>query len=264
MSDGCCNHCPTPETIQVPGPEGATGPAGPAGVAGGNAYSFTTTTTFIVPAIGSNVTVIVNSSAWMAIGQIVFIPGAGYFEVVTVPNSISVQLKYLAYEFNTFAGAVIAIGTAVSPSGPQVAAPPDPIVAYAAGTAYTLTASDAAVVFGTTQPAVVLTTAGKWRLTARVKIGYVGATFAAVRTVTLKLRRTNNTASDVSNSSTTWATEIITTLTYTGEILTLPDVLYTTANADDALTIFGVIDVVPSAGSIQIQEASIFAEYIKA
>lgn len=265
MSD-CCNQCPTPETVQVPGPEGSTGATGPAGVAGGNAYSFTTSSTFVVPAINSNVTIIVSSSAWMIVGQVVFLAGAGYFQVVTVPNSISVQLKYLNYVFNTYSAAVIAIGASISPAGPEPAdaIPVTPITAYAAGTAYTLTAVSAAVTFGTTQPAISLTTKGKWRLTARVKIGYVGATFASVRTVALKLRRTNNTAADVSDSLTTWATDIITTLTYTGSIFTLPDVLYTTANINDALTIFGVIDVVPTAGSIQIQEASIFAEFIQA
>ena len=263
MSD-CCNNCPTPETVQVPGPEGDTGATGPAGAAGGNAYSYTTSASFVVPAINSNVTVIVNSSAWMIVGQIVFVAGAGYFQVVTVPNSISVQLKYLDYVYNTYAGATIAIGAAISPTGAQAEPAPDPITVYATGTAYTLTAVDAAVTFGTVSPAIVLTTVGKWRLTARIKIGYVGATFAAVRTITLKLRRTNNTATDVTDTSTTWATEIITTLTYTGEVLILPEVTYDTANLDDALTIYAVIDVVPTAGSIQIQEASIFAEYIKA
>lgn len=260
----CNPTCPTPEVINIPGPAGPAGAAGAAGATGANAYSITASSTFVVPAKGASVTVIVSSSAWMVVGQVVFIAGAGFFQVSAVPNSISVQLLYLDYAFNTFSAAVIAIGSGVSPGGTQ---PPNlaaPITAYAAGTAYTLTATDAAVVFGTTQPAVTLTTAGKWRLSVRLKIGYVGATFSAVRTVTLKMRRTNNTASDLSNSSSTWETDIITTLTYTGGIIRLPDITYNTALITDVITVFGVINVVPSAGSIQIQEASIYAQLISA
>jgi hypothetical protein len=266
---GCCDtRCSTPEVIEVPGPEGDAGTPGTDGTDGVNAYTIVATSTFVVPAVNANVNITVANSTWMVIGQNLFVEGAGYFEVVTLPSDTSVQAKYLDYEVNTHATEVIPVGAGVSPGGTQPAAPTvatvAPITAYASGTAYTITASDAAVVFGTTQPSVTLTTAGVWRLSARLKIGYVGATFAAVRTVTLKMRRTNNTASDIASSSSTWATEIITTLTYTGDILTLPDIAYTTANVNDVITLFAIIDVIPTAGSIQIQEASIFAEYLNA
>lgn len=267
MSD-CCNPCPDANTVQVPGPQGTLGTAGTNGTNGINAYTITATSTFVVPAVNANVTVQVGSSVWMFIGQNIYIPGAGYFEVVTVPSATSVQLKYLNYQVNTNAAAVIAIGSGVSPGGTQPSAPTvvavSPIPAYASGTAYTITAADAPIVFGTTQPSVTLTTVGRWRISARLKIGYVGATFAASRTVTLKMRRTNNTPSDIANSPTTFNTNIITTATYTGDILTLPDISYLTALATDIITLHGLIDVVPSAGSIQIQEASIFAEFIHA
>jgi hypothetical protein len=77
----------------------------------------------------------------------------------------------------------------------------NPLSVYAAGTAYQLTASDAALDFGTTDPSLTLTKAGTYLLTARVRLDYNGATFSAVRTATLKLRRTNNTAADLSNGS---------------------------------------------------------------
>lgn len=266
MSTGsCCNTCPTPETVQVPGPQGDDGTSGADGTNGVNAFTITTDT-FVVPAIGANVTVDVADSSWMGVGQSIFIPGAGYFEVVTIPSAVTVQLEYLDYEVNTNAAAVIAIGTIVTPGGLQPAVPTipevEPIAAYASGTAYTITTVDSAVTFGTSQPLVTITTAGTWRLTGRLKLSYVGATFAAVRNVTLKLRRTTVTASDIANSSSTFQTDIITTLTYTAGVIVLPDVTYVTAINSDQITIFVVIDTGPTAGTITVSEANIYAEFI--
>jgi len=130
---------------------------------------------------------------------------------------------------------------------------------YAVGTAYALTNSSAALDFGTTDPALTISTAGTYMLFGRVKLDYTGATFAAVRTVTLKLRRTNNTAADVSNSSTAFLTQIITTLTFTAGSISLPPVVYTTTNTNDSVTIFGDVSVAPTAGSLDATEASIVA-----
>lgn len=96
-------------------------------------------------------------------------------------------------------------------------------------------------------------------LLARVRVDYTGATFAAVRTGTLKLRRTNNTAADIANSTVQYLTDIITTLTYTLEVIDLPPIVYTTTNSDDSISIFGDISVVPTAGSLDTVEASIVA-----
>lgn len=129
---------------------------------------------------------------------------------------------------------------------------------YAAGTAYSLTATPAALTFGTTSPSLTLTMPGTYRLTARVRMDYNAATFAAVRTTTLKFRRTNNTAADLTNGSITAKT-----LTITGVSGTFLDqtwnIDYTTFNANDAVTIFGSIDVVPTAGSLDCVEASLLA-----
>jgi hypothetical protein len=135
----------------------------------------------------------------------------------------------------------------------------NPLSVYAAGTVYTLTATSAAVDFGTTDPVLTVNAAGTYAIRGRVKVALNGATFAANRTLTIKLRRTNNTANDVSNSSTTWIVPIVTTLTNTLAIIDLPEVLYTTANANDSLTLFADISVLPTAGTISIDEASIVA-----
>lgn len=128
---------------------------------------------------------------------------------------------------------------------------------YAAGTAYALTATSAALDFGTTDPALVINKAGVYSIRAKVKLNYTGATFAASRTVTLKLRRTNNTAADLTNGTETVLTAVVTTVTATFMVVTLPEVIYTTANLTDAITIFGDVSVIPTAGSLDAASASI-------
>jgi hypothetical protein len=131
--------------------------------------------------------------------------------------------------------------------------------AYAAGTAYQLTTTAAKLDFGTTDPSITLTAAGTYQLFARARIDYNGATFAANRFVTLKIRRTNNTAADIANSPATFQTAIITTQTYTAAVLNLPVVVYTTANTNDVLELWGSIDTGPTAGSIDAVESEIVA-----
>lgn len=133
------------------------------------------------------------------------------------------------------------------------------LAVYAVGTGYSLTNTAAALDFGTTDPSLTLSAPGTYLILARAKIDYTGATFAAVRTITLKLRRTNNTAADLTSGSTTFLTQIITTLTFTAGVVSLPPVIYTTTNANDAITIFGDVDTVPTAGSADISAAEIVA-----
>lgn len=139
-------------------------------------------------------------------------------------------------------------------------APVEQYSVYAAGTAYALTATPAALDFGTTDPGIVLTVPGRYRIRGRVNLKYNGATFAAGRTVTLKFRRTNNTAADLTNGSTGVVTGIVTTVTESFMIVELPEISYSTTASDDAITIFGDVSVVPSAGSLDCVEANLFAE----
>ncbi len=53
---------------------------------------------------------------WIGIGQVIFVETGGYYAVVSVPNSVSVQLQNLGYTGNAVAGT--SIGAAkVSPGG---------------------------------------------------------------------------------------------------------------------------------------------------
>ncbi len=131
------------------------------------------------------------------------------------------------------------------------------LTVYAAGTAYALTATPALLDFGTTDPSVVVDKAGTYLLTARVALQYNAATIAAPRTVTLKIRRTNNTAADIANTTFTLQTEATTARTSHFATAPAPAVPYATVNTDDILQLFGSMDVVPSAGSLDAFEASI-------
>lgn len=135
----------------------------------------------------------------------------------------------------------------------------NPLSVYATGTVYTLTAVSAAVDFGTTDPIITVNAAGTYKISGRVRVAINGATFSANRTLTVKLRRTNNTAADLANSSTTWIVPITTTITNTLAVIELPEVLYTTALTTDTIQLFSDISVVPTAGTISIDEASIVA-----
>lgn len=135
----------------------------------------------------------------------------------------------------------------------------DTITAYAAGTVYTITNTQALLDFGTTDPSITLTKPGTYLLIGRANFENVAATFVANRTVTCKLRRTNNTAADVTGATTSFGTGVITTLSSTCGIVETPPVLYSTALTTDIIQLFGAIDTVASAGSTTCTEACIVA-----
>lgn len=130
---------------------------------------------------------------------------------------------------------------------------------YAAGTAYSLTNTQAALTFGTTSPSLTITAPGTYLILGTVQLDYNAATFAAVRNATVKLRRTNNTAADLTSATRTVKTNIITTLTYSLDVVMIPPVFYTTTLSNDAIALFGALDTVPTAGSLDAVAASIIA-----
>jgi hypothetical protein len=123
----------------------------------------------------------------------------------------------------------------------------------AAGTAYTVTATSAKVTFGTTSPTITIDKAGTYWISTHVSIDFAGATFPAGRQLTVKLRRTNNTAADLTGSGSTFNIPVVNTVTHTMAVITLPPVLYTTANTDDLIEVWASVTVLPSAGNLQIR-----------
>lgn len=279
----CSCACPTPTVTAIPGAPGADGAAGAAGTNGINSFTFTSAD-FVVPAIGSNVTFNVGNSAMFTTGQNIFVTTAGTFEIISFPSATSIEAEYLNYSGNTNTGNTITAGAQVVSTGTEPTIPTPTAVAdggtgsttataaraalgigganlavYASGTSYQLTATPALLNFGTTDPQLTISSAGTWLILARARLDYNGATFAAVRTATLKVRRTNNTPADIANTSAGVLTDIITTLTYTLAIVGLQPIIYVTTNANDVLELWGSVSVVPSAGSLDASEASIVA-----
>lgn len=128
----------------------------------------------------------------------------------------------------------------------------------AAGTAYTLTTTPALLALGTTVPRVTLNAAGTWILLPSVYIRGNGATFAANRTVTCILRRTNNTAVDVANSNAVCDTNVVATTTYAIPVV-MPAIVYTTTNTNDIIEVWGSVSVLPTAGSVDCIRAQLVA-----
>jgi hypothetical protein len=135
---------------------------------------------------------------------------------------------------------------------------PATAVIQGAGTAYTVTATAAAVTAGTTSPVLPALAAGTYLITGTAVVNNVGATFAADRTITLKLRRTNNTAADLTGGSQVFGSGIKTTET-SSEVVALNPTVYTTTNATDVVTLFADVSVIPTAGSLTVSNVRLAA-----
>ncbi len=132
---------------------------------------------------------------------------------------------------------------------------------YGLGAAYSLTTTPALVNLGTTPPQIVISKPGTYIIQADAMINYNAATFAANQDATLKLRRTNNTPADLQGATRVVETDIVTTKSGTLAQVSIFCV-YTTANTDDAIDLFGDIAVLPSAGSLDVVSANIVAHLI--
>lgn len=109
----------------------------PSGIQGNNAYSITSAT-FSWTTFGTSSTITCNTPgntvAWMQPNQIVYVAGAGYFQVNGSPNVTNgmASLTLLNYAGNTQNGSV-ASGAGVSPGGTEGSLPlPSPPTPFAA------------------------------------------------------------------------------------------------------------------------------------
>lgn len=130
----------------------------------------------------------------------------------------------------------------------------------AAGTVYSLTNAYATLDFGTTDPTIVLNKVGRWLIFADVQLTYTGATVVA-ETASVKLRRTNNTAADITTERVI-DLPVSTTLTNTYGSFNLPVANVTTANVDDSISIQAKVSAALSAGTIDATAAHLTALYL--
>lgn len=127
----------------------------------------------------------------------------------------------------------------------------------AAGTAYTLTTSYAALDFGTTDPVIVLPNKGTYTIQAWVQATLVSAT-TTTQSVSFKMRRTNNTAADLGDISSA-PLPVATVGTEIGPSCVMISTKYTTTNTNDSLTIQGLLSASLGAGTCTITAAHITA-----
>lgn len=127
----------------------------------------------------------------------------------------------------------------------------------AAGTAYTLTGSSAAVVFGTTSPTITLPSTGTWKFFVTIQTTYAGAT-VTLQNVNVKIRKTNGTPADLTASSWSQPIPSATLLSADGPQVNIGPCAYT-GTSGDTITIFANLSGLPSLGNITITKAVISA-----
>ena len=96
----------------VQGPQGLAGINGTNGTNGINAYT-TTTASYTQPSVNSSVSITVGETGWIAIGQYIYVQGAGYYLVTGTSSSTSVTATLKISE----ASGTITSGKKVTPSG---------------------------------------------------------------------------------------------------------------------------------------------------
>lgn len=128
----CVPCCSTPQSVNIPGLEGLPGNNG---INGQSAFTITTADINPVPAVGAPVTVLVGSTTWMVVGEILIIgqgpgaalvhPGPGTFQLVAINSPSSMTVNFLGYA-NDLAtpGSIISSGAYVTPAGVQSTAFP--------------------------------------------------------------------------------------------------------------------------------------------
>jgi microcystin-dependent protein len=104
------------------GATGATGVQGPAGATGatgvpGPASTSITQAQYTQPAVDANVTVLVDQNSWCPAGSVVFVAGAGYYEVISVPDSTHLVLENPGWQNAASPGSTIPSGALVTAGG---------------------------------------------------------------------------------------------------------------------------------------------------
>src|SRR5207245_2055527 len=92
------------------------GTNGTNGSNGADAFT-TTTASYTQPASGSDVTVSVGATSWMATGEILFVATGGFYSVSAITDATTVVLTNLSYPGNATAGTVVVSSATVSAGG---------------------------------------------------------------------------------------------------------------------------------------------------
>ncbi len=120
-STNCDCACSDPTVVSVPGQPGENGENGDAGTNGVNAFTLLNGASNIPAIVGNSLTYVVDSSAWMAIGEKIFIgdgTSQATFEVTALPSTTSVELTWLEYPGDSAGGSPLLDNAVVTPTGP--------------------------------------------------------------------------------------------------------------------------------------------------
>jgi len=159
---------------------------------------------------------------------------------------------------SSFAGGInVPSGQQIDSNGERVNYP---LSVYASGTVYALTNTSALVDFGTTDPILTVDKPGTYWVSARAQLKYNATVFAANQTATCKIRRTNNTAADLTNATRTVDLRIVATVTDNAGLVEIPETLYTTSNYDDHIQLWCSISSATGGGSVDVVSAEIIAK----
>lgn len=220
---------------------------------GSGSLVFATSPTLVTPALGTPSSGTLTSCTGLPVSTGISGLGSGVATFLATPSSANLAS---AVTGETGSGALV-FGTSPQLTTPTINSASATIgynlKVYAEGTAYSLTNASSEITFGTTSPGLVLDKAGTYLLLVTLQVAYSGATVSA-ETATFRIRRDNNTPSNVSNSTITIDLPVATTLTHTYGTVTLPPVIYTTANSDDELLLYGNVSAALGAGSINVVE----------
>jgi len=98
------------------------------------------TASFVVPSVGASVGIVVEDSSRYAVGQYVYIPGAGYFEITALTSTTGIYVR------NNDDTGNYSPGTTIPASTPFMACPPSiyvasPVTYQQAGTVAVVTTS---------------------------------------------------------------------------------------------------------------------------
>ncbi len=294
----CVPCCSTPQSVNIPGVEGDPGDNGLNGVNAYSIvtsdFVVPMPTVTVSAIVDSTLWMVIGQIviAGQGVGAALAGPGPSTFKVDSITSATVVVLKYLGYAGDIAPGGLntISAGCIISAAGDALASPLaianggtggttilgalnnlglgyNPFTVYGFGTlgadAYVLTANavndpSTEVAVGGTSITLPITRAGTYLVFARASLDFRGTTFAASRQINAKIRNTA-TSADIPNLTGNFFTPVITTLTYTEGILILAPVLFVTAVTTDVLTMLARIAVLPTAGTVEIAEASIVA-----
>lgn len=206
------------------------------------------------PGDGATGTVVNAGTAVVPAGQ----PGGPPTSPLPVTEGGTGATSIVNAQTNLFNGSPLTVGNggtgATTKAAAQIALGlgQDPLISTVTGLTQAVTASSTQV--GGSDVTVPAT--GTWLVSGQICITITGATFAASRTVTVKIRNVTQGADVV---STTFQTGIITTATNADQIAFIPPIAYTGGSVNDHLQVFVSVSVINTAGTYAVASATLCA-----